>query len=78
MTPITFPEQTTIFAKDQPEYQPLPAHVNAAGVVTSCWELSDAEIAELTETKKLWLQSHTFGHALQPLLPSVEIPLELG
>jgi hypothetical protein len=78
MTPITFPEQTTIFAKDQPEYQPLPAHVSAAGVVTSCWQLDDAEIAELVETKKLWLQSHTFGGTLQPLLPSVVIPEELG
>lgn len=78
MMPITFPEQTTIFAKDQPEYQPLPAHVSAAGVVTSCWALDDAEIAELVETKRLWLQSHTFGGTLQPLLPSVVVPLELG
>jgi hypothetical protein len=78
MTPVPFPQQTAVFAKDQPEYQPLPAHVSVHGVVTSCWELSDAELKELIETKRIWLQQLTFGQPLQPQLPSVEIPLELG
>lgn len=26
MTPIEFPEHNVVFAKDQPEYLPLPAH----------------------------------------------------
>jgi hypothetical protein len=78
MTPVSFPQQTTVFAKDQPEYLALPAHVSVDGVVTSCWELTDAEILTLVETKQLWLQQLTFGAPLQPQLPSVEIPLELG
>lgn len=76
--PVAFPQQTVVFAKDQPEYQPLPAHVSPHGVVTSCWELTDAELAKLRKTKRLWLQALTFGDALQPQRPSVEIPLELG
>ena len=78
MTPVSFPGMTTVFAKDQPEYQALPAHVSVRGVVTSCWEFTDAELAELLNTKCLWLQQLTFGAPLQPQLPSVEIPLELG
>lgn len=76
MTPIQFPQITTIFAKDQPEYQPLPAHVSADGIVTSCWELSDAEIETLSQTKRIWLQSLTFGGSLQPLLPLIDSPFE--
>ena len=75
MTPIAFAQSNITYAKDQPEYQPLPAHRSEDGVVTSCWRLTDAEIAQIVETKKLWLQSYTFGLALQPLLPQAECPL---
>ena len=34
--------------------------------------------AEIIETKKLWLQCHTFRESLQPILPSTVIPPELG
>lgn len=38
MTPIEFPEHNVVFAKDQPEYLPLPAHKSngVTGEVTSC------------------------------------------
>jgi hypothetical protein len=75
MTPVEFEEQTTIFAKDQPEYQPLPAHVSADGVVTSCWQLEPLEIELLVASGgKLWLSQMTFGAPLQPQLPSVVQP----
>lgn len=74
MTPVDFPEAMVEFAKNQPEYQPLPAHVDDQGIVTSCWELTPAEICEIIKTKRIWLRSLTFGNALQPLLPQVEHP----
>lgn len=78
MTPASFPEQTVIFAKDQPQYLALPAHVSAHGVVTTCWEFSVEELCVLLKTKRIWLQTLTYGQALQPQRPSVEIPIELG
>lgn len=76
MKPLSFAEQNVIFAKAQPEYQVLPAHVahDPCVTVTSCWELSIEEIEQLVKTRKLWLQQLTFGSALQPQLPSVEKP----
>jgi hypothetical protein len=75
MKPIEFPQQTTIFAKDQPQYEPLPAHVSDDGVVTSCWQLEPLEIELLIANGgKLWLSQLTFGEALQPQLPSVVQP----
>ncbi len=75
MTLVEFPEQTVIFAKNQPEYLPLPAHVDNLGTVTCCWELSDDEIAQLIETRKIWHQILTFGKPLQPQLLLTECPL---
>lgn len=74
MTPIKFPEANTVFAKDQPEYIPLPACVTAEGMVISCWLLSDEEINELAKTRLLWIKQLTFGDPLQPLLPQAENP----
>jgi hypothetical protein len=66
MKPVSFPQATVVYAKDQPEYVPLPAHVSIHGVVTSCWELSNEELAEIILTRRIWLQAMTFGAALQP------------
>jgi hypothetical protein len=74
MEPIEFAQQTTVFAKDQPEYLPLPAHVSPDGQVTSCWELTDAELATLQRTRKLWITQLTFNQMLQPILPQVFSP----
>jgi len=59
-----------VFAKDQPEYQPLPALVRPDGVVTTEWELTDQDLEKLIDNwpnSRLRLQVHTFGQPLQPL-----------
>lgn len=68
MTPASFPEQTVVFAKDQAEYLPLPAHVTTDGYVVStfCWQLTWRERIRLLVTGKIWHQVMTFGHSLQP------------
>ena len=70
MRPIEFKEQTTVYAKNQPEYLTLPAHVDADGVVTSCWELSWRERFAMLFQGRLWLSAMTFRGSPQPLLPS--------
>lgn len=85
MIPIKFPGMNAIFAKDQPEYLPLPALVvpGTEGAVISCWELSDEEIAILIETRKLYINQWCLTkvcedgvervNPLQPLKPAVEL-----
>jgi len=54
MKAIEFPEQTMVYAKDQPEYMPLPAWINpdgnSMGEVISKWKFSKAELEEVIRT----------------------------
>lgn len=68
-----------VFAKDQPEYQPLPAVVvqfqgGEVAVITR-WRLSLRERLRVLFGGSLWLQQMTFGKPLQPQLPSVTAPV---
>jgi len=65
-----FREQNVIFAKDQPQYNPLPALVDGDNTV-SCWELSDEEIKQLNETKMIWLLMKNFKQPLQPVFMTI-------
>ena len=66
MTPVEFPEHNIVFAKDQPEYLPLPAHVTPEGIVTVCWKLTAEELERVLVTGCVWQQIHTFRQPLQP------------
>lgn len=68
MKPIEFPEQNVVYAKDQPEYQPLPAFKDKGemGQVISCWQLSFTERIRLLFTGKLWVMLATFHKPLTP------------
>lgn len=70
MKPIEFPEQNVVFAKDQPEYLPLPAFRNDCGMgeVISCWKLTPRERLRILFTGKLWVSLAMFG---KPLIPSL-------
>lgn len=76
MKPIEFEGQNAVYAKDQPEYIPLPVCKldGKEGEVISCWELTEEEKAEVARTGRLWLSVWTFRQALQPLLLTVERP----
>lgn len=77
MKPIEFAEQNVVFAKDQPEYIPLPAHVSADGVeVTSCWGMSLRERIRAAVTGRVYLTLLTFGSPLQTQIVSVNPPTE--
>ncbi len=73
MYPVTFPEVTAIYAKNQPEYRPLPACVDGDRT-TTCWHLTLLERLKLLFTGRLWLQQLNFGGPLQPQLPTVNTP----
>lgn len=72
MTPIV-PEQVpvgarvVIFAKDQPEYDPLPAAIDAAGVVMTEWALSAEDLATIVNGGRIRLWIYTSNRHLQPI-----------
>lgn len=81
MTPVEFREQNTVLAKDQPQYRPLPVHLQLRlpGTATSCWKLTWVERLQVLVTGRLWLQQMTLGSPLQPQLPSVsKPPIDMG
>jgi hypothetical protein len=68
MKPIEFKGQNVIIAKDQPQYQPLPALKlkTPEGDIISCWELSFKERIKLLFTGKLWVSLLSFNKPLTP------------
>ena len=75
MKPVDFPESNVVFAKDQPEYLPLPAYTSG-GRVVSCWHLSWRERFKLLFTGRVWLLVLTFGSPLQPQRVEADSPFE--
>lgn len=68
MKPITFPEHNVIYAKDQPEYIPLPVFKSDTpqGECVSCWSLSFRERIKILFTGKIWVSLMTFNKPLTP------------
>lgn len=73
MTPISpvlapeFSDLEVVYAKDQPEYNPLPTLRNASGVVMSRWKLTDEEREAISAGADILLSVWTFNQKLQPL-----------
>jgi hypothetical protein len=78
MKPISFPQQNAVIAKDQPEYIPLPAHVDAGrnGTVTSCWAFTWRERIRILFGAPVYWRQLTFRSPLQPIRPSLDFPDE--
>lgn len=54
------------FAKNQEEYQNLPAHKFDNGLVCCCLELDKDELEEIIKTGKVYISFLTFNQPLQP------------
>ncbi len=74
-----FPGQTTVIAKNQPEYRPLPSHLNeeGGGRVTFCWKPTGQQMAEILRTGEIWHQVALCGSLLQPQLLLASRPPEI-
>jgi hypothetical protein len=62
------------FAKDQPEYQPLPCAKLPNGDVAIKWQLDDAERDLIWINGAFYLTIKTFNQPLQPLMPMADQP----
>ncbi len=72
MKPVTpvFPGHAlpeVVYAKDQPEYMPLPAYRTHDGMVVTRWKLSVWERLRVLFSGSLWLTILTFNRPLQPI-----------
>jgi hypothetical protein len=74
MKPVVFPEHNCVYAKDQPEYLPLPVlKIPAAeGECISCWKLSWRERFTAFFQGRVWLSQLTFNLPLQPVRLAVK------
>lgn len=66
MKAIDFRGTNIVFAKDQPEYLPLPALVHDDKVIT-CWEVTDEDLERIKKDRKIYLEIWTFKKPLQPV-----------
>ena len=73
MKAVNFKHQNVVYAKDQPEYLPLPALKieSEYGEVISCWRLSFWERIKVLFTGKIWLSLMSFNQPLTPSMMSV-------
>lgn len=71
--PIEFPGHNVVFAKDQPEYLPLPALRMQDGEVYTCWQFTDEEWERASVKKQIYFKQLTFNNPLQPILPLVDL-----
>ncbi len=67
VTPIKFEEQNVVFAENQPEYNPLPAHRREDGRVTSCWSMNLWQRLKFLFTGRIYLSLWTGNKPLQPM-----------
>jgi hypothetical protein len=56
-----------VLARNQPEYDPLPAAVSQDGLVMTEWEFTAEELAAVLAGGRLRLRTFTFGHPFQPV-----------
>lgn len=70
---LKFKQQTTIIAKNQPPYLPLPALVTEDGEVTSCWGLNLFERLKVLITGKIYFTLLTFNKSVQPQRAATKI-----
>lgn len=64
MKPVEFPGVNVVFAKDQPEYMPLPAMKipnDPQGLIITKWQLSPEELERIKETGTIHLSMPTIA-----------------
>lgn len=64
----------TVYAKDQPEYEPLPVFKTENGEVLSRWRLTWRERFLVFLRGDVFLWCLTFNKPLQPVMVEVERP----
>lgn len=73
-SPVIKGHEEAVYAKDQPEYLPLPAIRQSDGCIVTRWQMSWRERIKALLTGSIYLEVLTFNSPLQPLKMSVDTP----
>lgn len=76
-SPVIADYKEVVYAKDQPEYIPLPAIRTADGTVITRWRLSWRERLRVLLHGEVYLTVLTFNHPLQPVRLEVSTPMDV-
>ncbi len=68
-------DELVIYAKDQPEYIPLPAWKGPDGMRVTRWKLTLGERLRILFGGSIWLSILTFNRPLQPVKLTTECPI---
>lgn len=68
-------EEMVVYAKDQPEYIPLPMWKGPEGLRVSRWRLSWKERILVLLGGSIWLSILTFNKPLQPVKLETQCPI---
>ena len=74
VSPVLPGQPEVVYAKDQPQYNLLPAIKGIDGMVITRWKLSWKERLIVLLNGDIYLQVLTFNRPLQPVKLSVEPP----
>lgn len=77
MVPVAFPQSNIVIGRGQEEYDEIPALLDSDSVITSCWRLSEEEIARVMKTGVIWVSQITFGRKFQPQVLLVDPPFPI-
>jgi hypothetical protein len=69
-----FDLEEVLYAKDQPQYQPLPVYKFDDGTIISRWKLSWKERLLVLFKGDIYLWIMTFNKPLQPIIINVNKP----
>lgn len=73
MKPEKFKHANVVYGENQPEYLPLPAHRDSAGVVTTFWKCSTLrERIRMFFQGGVYVSLMTFNKPIQPSLVMTE------
>jgi len=75
MKAIHFKEENCVYAENQPQYLPIPAHKTPEGVVITCYNLTFWESVRVLCGAKIWVTCLTFNKPLQPQKLSINNPI---
>lgn len=67
--------EPVVYAKHQPEYEPLPASRSLDGEVVTCWKLNWRSRLAVLFGANFYITLLTFNKPLTPLRVSVEKPV---
>lgn len=62
------------YAKDQPEYIPLPSIKTPDGVILTRWSVNEEEKRQIVEQGYVYLLVNTFNQKLQPVMLITYVP----